>query len=139
MLDCVGVTTPNMQNFMLDVLENVHRNVQSTNLEVVASKIVEILVAVDVAVIRDANVIDWDYERIVRSDEKTITFNSKDYDVFEKMALNLVVDSLEKPVFMLALLQIVIKGRKWRIKNRKNRRRTGAIHAQPRLSGLNTG
>lgn len=58
MLDCVGVTTPNMQNFMLDVLENVHRNVQSTNLEVVASKIVEILVAVDVAVIRDANVID---------------------------------------------------------------------------------
>lgn len=58
MLDCVGVITPIMQNFMLDVLEIVHRIVQSTILEVVASKIVEILVVIDVAVTRDVNVID---------------------------------------------------------------------------------
>lgn len=43
---------------MLDVLEIVHRIVQSTILEVVASKIVEILVVIDVAVTRDVNVID---------------------------------------------------------------------------------
>lgn len=55
------------------------------------------------------------------------------------MVPNLGVDSLEKRDFTLALLQNVIKGRKWGMKNRKNRRRTGAIHAQPRLSGLNTG
>lgn len=58
MLDCDGVTTPIMQNFMLDVLEIVHRIVQSTNLEVDAFRSDEILVAIDVAVTQDAIVND---------------------------------------------------------------------------------
>lgn len=43
---------------MLDVLEIVHRIVQSTNLEVDAFRSDEILVAIDVAVTQDAIVND---------------------------------------------------------------------------------